>query len=98
MRAILIYNSYHYEYAFAKVDKVVLHAREDGKDIDYILSDLPFAQSNYSAEGEFMRIGGSSFASFNEIQVKSIDITITQKLNPSAGKEIRVSDVVVLGK
>lgn len=98
VRAILIYNSYHYEYAFAKVDKVVLHAREDGKDIDYILSDLPFAQSNYSAEGEFMRIGGSSFASFNEIQVKSIDITITQKLNPSAGKEIRVSDVVVLGK
>ncbi|MFR6641811.1 MAG: hypothetical protein ACLUSP_11310 [Christensenellales bacterium] len=44
-----------------------------------------------------MRRGGASVASFDEIKVNSIKVTISKKLNGKKG-EIRVSDIRVLGR
>ena len=43
-----------------------------------------------------MRQGGAAIASFNDIKVTEISITISEKIEGEG--EIRVSDVVVLGK
>ena len=43
-----------------------------------------------------MRHGGSAHASFNEISVTEIQITVSKTL--SGGGEIRLSELYVLGK
>ena len=94
IKAVMVYNSYYYDYAFSKVDKIEFQT-ESGR---CQISDLPFDSSNYNSVDRFLRLGGSSFASFEPIKASSITITITKKLDSSAGQEIRVSDVVILGK
>ena len=45
-----------------------------------------------------MEQGGAAVASFREIMVDSIEITVSKKLSDVRGGEIRISDIVVLGK
>ena len=42
--------------------------------------------------------GGAAVASFQEITVDSIEITVSKKLSDVRGEAIRISDIVVLGK
>ncbi len=103
VRAIAIYNSYGYDYAFSGIDEIEFDLAEkpafamgnyNGK---VAINDLPF-NKNYFDDGEkLMRRGGASVASFDEIKVNSIKVTISKKLNGKKG-EIRVSDIRVLGR
>ena len=45
-----------------------------------------------------MNQGGASVASFNDITVNKIEITISKKISDIRGESIKVSDIVVLGK
>ena len=45
-----------------------------------------------------MNQGGSSLASFNDIKVDKIEITISKKITTDRDNIIKISDIVVLGK
>lgn len=101
--AVMVYNSWDYEYAFSQVDFINFELAEQPswytgsnyKGKAYI-ENIPFSSDHYNEGGKYMRAGGSAIASFDEIKVTSITIKISQKLS-SLNEEIRISDIVVLG-
>ncbi len=60
--------------------------------------DLPFNRDYFNETGKTMNQGGSSLASFNDIKVDKIEITISKKISADRDNTIKVSDIVVLGK
>lgn len=103
--ALLIYNSYDYYYAFDSIDSILFHLSEKPEwytGADYVpvagIFDLPFNREYVSLESSCMKQGGAAVASFNEITVDSIEITVSKKLSDVRGEGIRISDIVVLGK
>ena len=103
VRAVMLFNSIDYQYAFSQVDSIVFKLAEkpawytaDAYNGYVYIKDLPFNSDYYNAEDEFMRHGGSAHASFNEISVSEIQITVSKTL--SGGGEIRLSELYVLGK
>lgn len=60
--------------------------------------DLPFNPDYVNAESSCMDQGGAAVASFRDITVDSIEITVSKKLSDVRGEAIRISDIVVLGK
>ena len=104
VRAIAIYNSYLYDYAFGRIDEITFDLAEkpnfvgsaayNGK---VAIDRLPFNENYYDADKKLMRHGGAAVASFDPIKVNSITITISEKLNGQKG-EIRISDIMVLGR
>ncbi len=101
--AVMVYNSFNYEYAFSKVDSITFRLAEkpawynlDKYTDNCFIEDIPFNAEYFDAENEFIRQGGAAIASFDDIKVTEIAVTISEKI---AGEgEIRVSDIVVLGK
>ena len=101
VRAIMIYNSFEYLYAFSMIDRIefTLAEKKDGKSIA-VVEDLIFNSDYYSEGDMFMRPGGSCVAEFDPINVTKIKIYISQKLDKSneGGDQICISDIVVLSK
>lgn len=101
VRAIMIYNSYEYLYAFSMIDKIefTLAEKKDGKSVA-VIRNLAFNSDYYSKGDMFMRPGGSCLAEFEPINVTKIKIYISQKLDKTneGGDEIAISDIVVLSK
>ena len=103
--AIMIYNSYDYYYAFDSIDSILFHLSEKPSwytGSDYVpvagILDLPYNKEYCNEESSYMNQGGAALASFNEITVDSIDITVSKKISDSRGNNIKISDIVVLGK
>ena len=100
IRAIMIYNSMNKEYAFSQIDGIVFTLAEkpewytssayNGK---MYIQDLPFNEEYYNEE--YMRPGGSTLASFNEIKVSKIEISVSSTL--TGGEQIGISEIYVLG-
>lgn len=101
--AIMVYNSYDYNYAFKKVDY-----------FEFELAEMPewykgtalvnrMRVSNVDFSDEFigtqsnMRQGGSCLASFDEIKVNQIKLKISGKYNTTI-PEVKISDIWVLGR
>jgi hypothetical protein len=101
--AIMVYNSYDYDYAFSSVDQIVFSLGEtpswykDGDLSNVHISNLPFNTDYVNLEQKFMRVGGSALASFNSIKVTEIKITVSQKFKNDS-EAIKISDIVVLGR
>lgn len=101
--AVMVYNSFNYDYAFSKIDAITFRLAEkpawfnlgNYTDSCYI-ENIPFNADYYDGVNKFMRQGGAVIASFDDIKVTEISITISEKIEGEG--EIRVSDVVVLGK
>lgn len=101
--AVMVYNSFNYDYAFSKIDAITFRLAEkpawfnlgNYTDSCYI-ENIPFNTDYYDGVNKFMRQGGAAIASFDDIKVTEISITISEKIEGEG--EIRVSDVVVLGK
>ncbi len=106
VRAVMIYNSFDFEYAFAKIDRIDLTLAEQpaswtGETLESVyIADLAFHPNYYNEEESFMRPGGSAHASFDEIKVTKITVRISEKLDPlkAAGNALKVSEIVVLGR
>lgn len=103
--AILIYNSYDYYYAFDEIESILFHLTEKpawftGNNYTATagIFNLPFNRDYFDAEGMYMNQGGASVASFNDIKVNKIEITVSKKLSDLKGEGIKISDIVVLGK
>ena len=101
--AIMIYNSFDYDYAFSSVDLVQFTLAEkpswyEGDSLGSVhIQNLPFNTDYVNLEDRFMRAGGSALASFDPIKVTKITITISKKFRDTS-KAIKVSDIVVLGR
>ncbi len=103
--AILIYNSYDYYSAFDEIESVLFHLTEKPAWFtgnNYVptagIFNLPFNRDYFDAEGMYMNQGGAAIASFNDIKVDKIEITVSKKLSDLKGEVIKISDIVVLGK
>lgn len=101
--AIMLYNSMDYNYAFEKVDGILFELAEkpawytESEYNGYVyIKDLKFNSDYYNADGKFMRQGGSAHASFGEMKVSKIEISVSDTL--SGGEEFRISELCILGK
>jgi hypothetical protein len=95
VRGLLIYNSYFKENAFAEISKIQFTLsktpdwRKGGNETECYIQNLGFDSADYQT-------GSASIATFNEIQVTQITITVDKAL--TEGNEIRISDIQILGK
>lgn len=106
INAVMVYNSFDFAYAFSQIDYIEFELAEQpagwhGDPLDSVyIKNLAFNANYWNAEESFMRPGGSCHASFDEIKVKSITFTVSQKLDQykEEGDALKISDIVVLGK
>ncbi len=104
LRGIMIYNSYYFDNAFKKIDYITFELAEpviiDGKSTKTVaIQDLPFDSSYFDLERKIMHTGSASVATFQEIKVQSVTITLSTHLNESAAAEmLRISEVMLIGK
>lgn len=106
--SVMVYNSSDYEHAWSKVDSLRfdLAGREEigGKKYDYgVIRDVPFPAENVNREDKWVVQGAAAICDFNEITVKRIVITISEKfvtedIDGSPLRDIGISEVVVLSK
>ena len=94
----MVYNSREIWLAFSKIDSIVF----EGSNGKYGIADLLFPQEYYWDDLSRMRPGGAAVATFGEIKVKKVTLTISAKLVPDNGNEdfsgIALSEIVLLGK
>ncbi len=102
--SVLVYNTYKYDYAFSGLDYIEFDLAEKPKwytEKNYVpvarVSNISFNQDFIGKSYEYLRSGCACLASFNSIKVNSITIKISKKIK-STNDEIRISDIVVLGK
>ena len=104
IRAVLVYNSYKYDNAFSKLDYIEFDLSEkpqwfSGK--KYVptarVSDIKFSKDFIGTSYEYIRSGCACLASFNEIRVNSVTISVSEKIKNDSNN-ICISDIVVIGK
>lgn len=94
IRSVLIYNSYNEDYAFKNIASIQFTLSEkpdcyDGSLMSCYIKDLGFNAEKYYP-------GSAAIATFDEIKVTKIQIVVNNSL--SGGKELRISDIQILGK
>lgn len=102
VRAVMVYNSFNIDFAFKKIDYILL----EGEKEKYIIRDVEYPEKYLTGLQELggeMRAGGAAVAEFAELEVKRIRIGISEKfsmlgeiLEDYAG--IGISDIRILGK
>lgn len=101
VRGILIYNSYTYDNAFANISTIQFDLVEtptwyNGTEKSCFIRDLGFNPNSYDSTRSWIQAANASIATFNEIKVNQIVIEIDEHLGNS--KELRISEIVILGK
>ena len=102
VRGILIYNSYNYENAFSKIAAIQFDLAErpewytgGGKGLSCYIKDLGFPKA-YKENEKILYSGVPSLATFNEIKVNGITITISDHLGNA--NTLNIAEIMVLGK
>lgn len=98
VRAIMVYNSYEYDLAFASIEKIQIKNAGGKK---YTVKDLAFPIDYVNSDASIMRPGGAAVVTFDEMAVTEIEITISDKISDTKDSDfqgIAVSDIAVLGK
>jgi hypothetical protein len=100
VRAVMVYNSKMEYSAFTKVARVEFVCEEDGKEVVRFIKDIQFSAENYQAndfDGSLYYIisGSAAYAEFDELNVKSIRITMEV---PEGQETVGISEVRILGK
>lgn len=100
VRAVMVYNSKMEDSAFTKVTRVEFVCEEDGKEVVRFIKDIQFSAENYQAndfDGSMYYIisGSAAYAEFDELNVKSIRITMEV---PNGQEMVGISEVRILGK
>lgn len=101
VRGILIYNSYKFDNAFKYIDKIEFELAETpswhkGNETTCVIQNLGFNENSYDVNNSYIQPGNASIATFNEIKVKKITISISSHLGDS--KTLCISEISVLGK
>ena len=101
VRGIMLYNSYDLEYAFSKLDRVVV---EDSAGNKYYAENVPFSERNVSVDRDGnptqIHTGSAATIIFREQNIKKITITVSAKYktDSAAGNSLGFSEICVLGK
>ncbi len=103
VRAVMVYNSYNIDYAFKKIDYILLEGEDGNK---YVIKDVAFPERYLTSSVEFggvLRPGGAAVAEFEEKKIKKITIKITEKFSDIGNMDedmvgLAVSDIQILGK
>ena len=103
IRGILIYNSYNYDNAFKNVSTINFSLTETptwhtGNEKSCFIADLPFATEAYSLPEGGLQPGSAAVATFNEIKTNKIEIEFDKDDMLGGGDELRIAEIVVLGK
>lgn len=100
VRAIMVYNSKLEQNIFKKISEVELVCEKDGKEVVYYIEDMKFPseylQTNkYDGEIFYVTPGVAAFAEFDELDVKSVKITVEV---PKGQDSVGISEIRILGK
>ena len=103
VRGILIYNSYNYDNAFKNVSTINFSLTETptwhtGNEKSCFIADLPFATEAYTLPEGGLQPGSAAVATFNEIKTNKIEIEFDKDDMLGGGDELRIAEIVVLGK
>lgn len=103
VRGILIYNSYNYDNAFKNVSTINFSLTETptwhtGNEKSCFIADLPFAVEAYTLPEGGLQPGSAAVATFNEIKTNKIEIEFDKDDMLGGGDELRIAEIVVLGK
>lgn len=103
VRGILIYNSYVYENAFSKIASIQFTLAErpafyagGGDGLNCYIKDLGFAKNAYKESEKIIYPGVAAVATFDEIKVSGITITVKDHLGN--GETLNIAEIFVLGK
>lgn len=103
VRGILIHNSYEYENAFKNISSIKFTLAEtpswyNGTKTECVIANLGFPAYAYDAKELKIQAGAAAVATFNEIKVTKIEITINDSDMLESGKELHIGEIEVLGK
>lgn len=103
IRGVLIYNSYSTDNAFKNISKIRFNLAETpawhtGIETSCYIRNLPYNVDAYITGKEKLQPGSAAVATFNEIKVNSITITVSESDLYKGKGELRISEIVVLGK
>ena len=100
VRAIMIYNSKNENSCFRNISKVEFVCEEDGKEVIRCIENIKFSEEYYRAndlDGSIYYVvpGASAYAEFNELNVKTIKVTVEV---PEGQENVGISEVRIIGK
>ena len=100
VRAIMVYNSKVEDNAFAGVARVEFVCEENGAEVIRFIKNIEFTAENFRAndfDGSIYYIipGAAAYAEFNELNVKSVRITVEV---PEGKEAVGISEIRILGK
>lgn len=100
VRAVMVYNSKQEFTAFHNIAKIEFVCIEDGQEVIRYIENLAFSSEYFEAndyDGEIFYItpGAAAYAEFDELNVKSIRITVEV---PEGQENVGISEIRILGK
>ncbi len=100
VRAIMVYEAKLENMAFDKISNIQMICEEDGKEVIRYIDDLKLNKEYYitnELDGEmyYIKPGALIYAEFEELNVKSVKITIEV---PEGQESVGISEVRILGK
>ena len=100
VRAIMVYNSKMEHNAFHDVERVEFICEEDGKEVTRFISNIQMSSeccltNDYDGAIYYITPGAAAYAEFNELNVKSVRITIDV---PEGQEMVGISEIRILGK
>lgn len=103
VRGVFVFNSYQDERAFKRVSKIEFTLAEKptwhiGDEATCYIKNLPYNVQDYLDPEYGLQPGSAAIATFNEIKVSKITISLNKSDLYMGGNEIRVSEIFVMGK
>ncbi len=100
VRAVMVYNSKMEDASFRNISKMEFVCQEDGKEVIRYIKDVAFSPECYKANDldgliYYVTMGAASYAEFDELQVKSVRITVEV---PQGQSLVGISEIRILGK
>lgn len=100
VRAVMVYNSKSEMTSFKNISKIRLICEENGEEVIRYIEDVEFS-SEYFDKNDFdgsiyyITSGAAAYAEFEELNVKSVEITVEV---PEGQDAVGISEVRILGK
>lgn len=103
IRGILIYNSYSTDKAFKNISKITFDLAETptwhtGEESRCYIRNLPYNVDAYKTSKDNLQPGSAAVATFNEMKVNRITITVSEEDLYNGKGDLSISEIVVLGK
>lgn len=95
LRAVMVYNSKDYDYMFNQVDSITFEYTKNGKKGSTTIGPVEYNWDYYDFENNKPAVGSACIAEFDELDVNSVTIKITNPENPNG---IAIPEIVLLGK